>query len=81
MEVDFWYVLLHKLLTNQGRVIQREHLIQTIYGWSKNIDSNALEVHVHNLRKKLGPNMIQTVRSVGYMMMLQKEKETEALPS
>lgn len=61
------YALLHKLLENVGRVLSREYLTQTLYGWGEDIDSNALEVHIHNLRKKLGGDFIRTIRGVGYM--------------
>ncbi len=62
------FALLQKLLENSGRVISREQLNQTLYGWGENIDSNALEVHVHNLRKRLGTKLIRTIRGVGYMV-------------
>ncbi len=61
------FVLLQKLLENSGRVISRDQLNQTLYGWGENIDSNALEVHIHNLRKRFGTNTIRTIRGVGYM--------------
>lgn len=67
------FSLLQKLLENAGRVISREQLNQTLYGWGENIDSNALEVHIHNLRKRFGQKLIRTIRGVGYMV----EKETE----
>jgi two-component system response regulator QseB len=62
------YALLQKLLENAGRVISREQLNQTIYSWEDEIDSNALEVHIHNLRKKLGYPLVRTIRGVGYMV-------------
>ena len=62
------FALLQKLLENAGRVISREQLNQTLYGWGENIDSNALEVHIHNLRKRFGSNLIRTIRGVGYMV-------------
>jgi len=62
------FVLLHKLLENTGRVLSREQLAQTLYGWENEIDSNAVEVHIHNLRKKLGLKLIRTIRGVGYMI-------------
>lgn len=61
------FALLQKLLENAGRVISREQLNQTLYGWGENIDSNALEVHIHNLRKRFGTDVIRTIRGVGYM--------------
>lgn len=62
------FALLQKLLENVGRVISREQLNQTLYGWGENIDSNALEVHIHNLRKRFGTELIRTIRGVGYMV-------------
>lgn len=62
------FVLLLKLIENAGRVISRESLTSSLYGWGDEIDSNALEVHIHNLRKKFGPNLIRTIRGVGYMV-------------
>lgn len=62
------FALLHKLLSNPGRVISREHLTTTLYGWGDEVDSNALEVHIHNLRKKFGSELIRTIRGVGYMV-------------
>lgn len=61
------FALFQKLLENAGRVISREQLNQTLYGWGENIDSNALEVHIHNLRKRFGTKIIRTIRGVGYM--------------
>lgn len=62
------FALLHTLLANVGRVLSREHLTQTLYGWGDDVDSNALEVHIHNLRKKFGGDFIRTIRGVGYMI-------------
>lgn len=62
------FALLHKLLENAGRVLSREHLTQSLYGWGEDVDSNALEVHVHNLRKKFGQDFIHTIRGIGYMV-------------
>ena len=61
------FALLQKLLENDGHVISRDQLMQSIYGWDEDVDSNALEVHIHNLRKKLNANFIRTIRGVGYM--------------
>jgi len=62
------FALLHKLLSHQGQVLSREQLMQSIYSWDQEVDSNALEVHVHNLRKKLNAKYIRTIRGVGYMI-------------
>ncbi len=61
------FALLQKLLENAGQVMSREQLSQSLYGWDDEIDSNALEVHIHNLRKKLNATFIRTIRGVGYM--------------
>ena len=61
------FALLQKLLENSGQVLSREQLMQSIYGWDEDVDSNALEVHIHNLRKKLNANFIRTIRGIGYM--------------
>lgn len=60
--------LLHVLMLNAGRVLSREQLEQHLYSWGQEVDSNAIEVHVHHLRRKLGSALIQTVRGVGYTL-------------
>jgi DNA-binding response OmpR family regulator len=60
--------LLHALMLNPGRVLSREQLEQRVYGWGQEVESNAVEVHVHHLRRKLGSSLVQTVRGVGYML-------------
>ena len=60
--------LLHALMLNAGRVHSREQLEQHLYSWGQEIESNAIEVHVHHLRHKLGNALIQTVRGVGYVL-------------
>jgi len=73
------FVLLHLLLENINKVLSREQIIQNIYGWGDDVDSNALEVHIHNIRKKLGASFIATIRGVGYMIedtsRLQQEEQ------
>lgn len=66
------FALLQKLLENVGRVVSREVLTQCLYGWDEDIDSNTLEVHIHNLRKKLATTYIKTIRGVGYMAEAEK---------
>ncbi len=61
--------LLEVLLHNQGKVMSRFSLEQTLYSWDDDIESNALEVHIHNLRKKIAKKLIKTVRGVGYMVV------------
>jgi len=60
------FSLLHVLLENAGRVMTRAQLESSIYGWRDEPDSNALEVHIHHLRRKLGADWIRTLRGVGY---------------
>lgn len=62
------FALLQKLLESIGQVLSREQLMQSIYGWDEDVDSNTLEVHIHNLRKKLNAHFIRTIRGVGYMI-------------
>jgi two-component system response regulator QseB len=62
------FTLLQILLENAGKVVRREQATQSMYGWGYDIDSNALEVHVHNLRKKLELNNLATIRGIGYML-------------
>ena len=61
--------LLQAFMLNADRVLSREQLEQQLYSWGKEVESNAVEVHIHNLRRKLGPALIQTVRGVGYMLL------------
>lgn len=61
--------LLQALMLNADRVLSREQLEQQLYSWGKEVESNAVEVHIHNLRRKLGTTLIQTVRGIGYMLL------------
>jgi len=61
--------LLHVLLLNVGRVLSREQIEQQLYSWGQEVESNAVEVHIHHLRKKLRADLIQTIRGVGYALM------------
>jgi two-component system OmpR family response regulator/two-component system response regulator QseB len=58
--------VLHGLMLNAGRVLSRGQLEQRLYSWGHEVESNAVEVHIHHLRKKLAPELIQTVRGIGY---------------
>jgi DNA-binding response OmpR family regulator len=62
------FSLLQALIQNAGRVMTRAQLEASLYGWRDEPDSNALEVHIHHLRKKLGADRIKTLRGVGYLM-------------
>ena len=62
------FALLHLLLEHAGKVLSRERLEEGIYGWGSEVESNAIEVHIHHLRRKLGREWIVTVRGVGYLL-------------
>ncbi|WP_027349943.1 response regulator [Halotalea alkalilenta] len=62
------YALLLELANNAGQVLTRPHLEQLLYGWDDEVESNALEVHIHHLRKKLAPELIVTLRGIGYRL-------------
>lgn len=66
--------LLHALMLNAGRVLTREQLEQQLYSWGQEVESNAIEVHIHHLRRKLGSSLIQTMRGVGYMLLREPGK-------
>ena len=68
------FSLLHALMLNADRVLSREQLEQHLYSWGQEVESNAIEVHIHHLRRKLGNALIQTVRGVGYMLLRDRPK-------
>ncbi|MEN9847947.1 MAG: hypothetical protein RL368_687 [Pseudomonadota bacterium] len=61
-------LILQTLLENIGKILSRSRLEESLYGWDDMIESNAVEVHIHHLRKKLGKNLIRTIRGIGYMI-------------
>jgi DNA-binding response OmpR family regulator len=62
------YTLLEALMSQPGRTFTRAQLEQRLYPWGEEVESNAIEVHVHHLRAKLFPGLIRTVRGVGYAL-------------
>ncbi|MBR7800992.1 response regulator transcription factor [Undibacterium fentianense] len=60
--------LLMAMMLNADRVLSREQLEQHLYSWGQEVESNTIEVYIHNLRRKLGPGYIHTVRGVGYLL-------------
>ena len=62
------FALLHALLQDPGVPLSRSQLEDRLYGWDEEIGSNAVEVHIHALRRKIGSDLIRNVRGVGYMV-------------
>ncbi len=62
------YVLLEMLLSQPKHIISRAQIEDKLYGWDQEVESNAVEVHIHNLRKKIGKDFIQTRRGLGYQI-------------
>lgn len=62
------FELLRELMLSQGRVLTREQIESRLYEWGEPLESNAIEVFVHHLRRKLAPEVIRTIRGVGYLM-------------
>jgi two-component system response regulator QseB len=60
------FALLEALLERPGATLSRAQLEERLYGWNQEVASNSIEVHIHNLRKKLGESTIRTVRGAGY---------------
>ncbi len=60
--------LLQALLHNRGRVLSTEQLKDSVYGFNDELESNALNVHIHHLRRKLGNGIVETVRGLGYRL-------------
>lgn len=61
-------LLLELLLLNRGKVLSKETIENKLYSWNDEVQSNAVEVHVHHLRKKLGRNIVKTINKIGYML-------------
>ena len=62
------FSVLHALMLNAGKWLSRAELEEQLYAWGDEIESNAVEVHIHHLRRKLFPELIETIRGVGYLM-------------
>ena len=64
------FAILEALMHRPGATLSREQIEESVYGWGSEIGSNAIEVHLHNLRRKLGSDVIRNVRGVGYRVAL-----------
>lgn len=62
------FSILHALIDRPGQILSKSQLEERLYGWQEDVESNAIEVHIHNLRAKLGPGVVETVRGVGYRL-------------
>jgi len=60
--------ILTDLVEHRGTALSRARLEESLYGWNEEVESNAVEVHIHNLRRKLGNDLIRTIRGVGYLI-------------
>lgn len=60
------FTLIKKLTENPQQVFSRSQLEESLYGWGDGVESNTIDVHVHNLRKKISPDIIKTIRGIGY---------------
>lgn len=60
------FILLKRLLENPQQILSRSQLEESLYGWGEGVESNAVDVHVHHLRKKISPAIVKTIRGVGY---------------
>ncbi len=74
------FSLLHALMQRPGTVLSREQLEDALYGWQQEVGSNAVEVHLHHLRRKLGADTIRNVRGVGYKVVAPSPPSSERAP-
>ncbi len=68
------FALLHALMLHAGKVQSRAQLEEQLYAWGEEVESNAVEVHIHHLRRKLFPELVETIRGVGYLMPSDKPR-------
>jgi len=62
------FSVLHALMLNAGKVLSRAQIEEQLYAWGEEVESNAVEVYIHHLRRKLFPELIETIRGVGYLI-------------
>jgi DNA-binding response OmpR family regulator len=63
------FAVLEALMRHPGLLVTRERLVESVYGWGEEVESNAVEVHLHHLRRKLCADLILNVRGVGYRLV------------
>ncbi len=68
------FAILQMLLENRGKVMSRNRLEEGLYSWNAEVESNTVEVHIHHLRRKLGADLIRTIRGVGYIIDKPREE-------
>jgi DNA-binding response OmpR family regulator len=68
---------LHALMLNAGRVLSRAQIEEQLYAWGEEVESNAVEVYIHRLRRKLFPELIETIRGVGYLIPAKKHADAD----
>ncbi|WP_313697124.1 response regulator transcription factor [Achromobacter sp.] len=62
------FAILHALIRHPGHIVSRAQLEEALYGWGDEVESNTIEVHIYNLRRKLAADLIKTVRRQGYRL-------------
>src|SRR5512135_2585646 len=62
------FAVLHVLMLNSGKVLSRTQIEEQLYAWGEEVESNAVEVYIHHLRRKFFPELIETIRGVGYLI-------------
>lgn len=66
------FAVLHALMLQAGKVLSRAQIEEQLYAWGEEVESNTVEVHIHHLRRKLFPELIETIRGVGYLVPVDK---------
>jgi len=73
------FAVLHALMLNVGKVLSRAQLEEQLYAWGEEVESNAVEVHIHHLRRKLFSALVETIRGVGYLIRADKGNREKSL--
>ncbi|MFA6015311.1 MAG: response regulator transcription factor [Gallionellaceae bacterium] len=67
------FAVLHALMFKAGKVLSRAQIEEQLYAWGEEVESNAVEVYIHHLRKKIFPELIETIRGVGYLIPVDRK--------